>query len=285
MPVSSSQPSAESRAGRSSCSWGVAALGHQVVVDTSDELAADAVATLFGAMIAPVGLDALARLIVERHGDRWTMGGAASASSFGGSLDDICWYLRYEVTRLLIAARADLVWLHAAGVARDGCAMLIAGTSGSGKSTLAARLVRRGLQYLGDEVLALDTASGAVHPFPMAPAVRAESSRDLSLSEVRRLPKSTVALASTDVAAGATRVAALAFPARTGHAIGVEQLPPSHAAIELLGHCLDGSPDRMRAVRAAAALAAVAPAIRLTFDEIDEAVACAERHLNAIRSR
>ena len=53
-------------------------------------------------------------------------------------------------------ARPDLLWLHAAGVARDGHAVLITGPSGSGKSRLATRLIAEGFAYLGDDVLPFD---------------------------------------------------------------------------------------------------------------------------------
>ncbi|MBI1292899.1 glycosyltransferase [bacterium] len=55
----------------------------------------------------------------------------------------------------LIDGLDDRVAIHAASVAYDGKAVLIAGKSGAGKSTLAAWLVECGCAYLSDEAAAL----------------------------------------------------------------------------------------------------------------------------------
>jgi hypothetical protein len=52
--------------------------------------------------------------------------------------------------------------LHAAGLALDGCGLLLAGGSGSGKSTLTVALLRAGFAFLGDDMLFLESAPGGV---------------------------------------------------------------------------------------------------------------------------
>ncbi|MSY12455.1 MAG: hypothetical protein F2673_04925, partial [Actinobacteria bacterium] len=65
-----------------------------------------------------------------------------------------------EITRVLnhrkLDSEPDRVHLHAAGVARDGRAVVMAGRSGDGKSTLTARLVRSGWEYVTDEQITFD---------------------------------------------------------------------------------------------------------------------------------
>lgn len=58
--------------------------------------------------------------------------------------------------------------LHAGAVARNGRALVLVGESGRGKSTLTASLVRRGWEYLSDEVAIVDTETRTVLPYAKA---------------------------------------------------------------------------------------------------------------------
>lgn len=58
--------------------------------------------------------------------------------------------------------------LHAGAVARDGRALVLVGESGKGKSTLTASLVRRGWDYLSDEVAVIHPETRMVLPFAKA---------------------------------------------------------------------------------------------------------------------
>jgi hypothetical protein len=62
--------------------------------------------------------------------------------------------------------------IHAAVVAKGNEAILLAGDSGHGKTTLALTLVRRGYQFLSDELAALDRADQLVDPFPRSLRLR-----------------------------------------------------------------------------------------------------------------
>ncbi len=64
--------------------------------------------------------------------------------------------------------------LHAAGVARGGCGLALAGVSGAGKSSLALQLLRRGLDYISNDRLLLDeSADGSLelHGVPKLPRI------------------------------------------------------------------------------------------------------------------
>jgi predicted ATPase len=66
-----------------------------------------------------------------------------------------------------LAKRAALDALHAACVADAGRGLLVAGPSGAGKTTLAIALARRGLTFLGDDIVFLSgDANGTVHALP-----------------------------------------------------------------------------------------------------------------------
>jgi hypothetical protein len=56
--------------------------------------------------------------------------------------------------------------LHAAGVCRNGNALLLAGSSGTGKSTLTLELTRRGWDYLADDMVFLKPGCDDVFGFP-----------------------------------------------------------------------------------------------------------------------
>ena len=80
--------------------------------------------------------------------------------------------------------------IHAAAVARNGHAILLAGRSGAGKSTLAASLVRQGWRLLADDM-------AVIWPGPrlIAPTVdhlclwpSSQSGLDLPVSSCRAMP-------------------------------------------------------------------------------------------------
>ncbi len=254
---------------------GIAGVGHQVAIHATDTGARSAVKARFSAMIQPLRGPARAHLAFEHAGDHWKVLGSANVVE--GSLETALCYLRYQVTHSLMAARPDLLWLHAAAVARDGRAVLIAGASGSGKSTLATGLLRRDFSYLGDEVIPLDPRAGLVHPFPLTPAVRRESPQPLAPADVRRLGKVDVPLDASQIAHGPYPVGALVFPSFAPGEVEPQPLSPARAALELARQCLDLTSDHQRALPALARLASRTPAAWLVFDDIERAAAASER--------
>ena len=150
--------------------------------------------------------------------------------------------------------------LHAAGVAADGRALLLAGASGSGKSTLSLALARAGLDFIADDMVFL-TAGGRVQPFPEQIDVSPESAS--WFEELRALgdvpadgwPKHRLhvdeVLGARVADAGAP--AALVFPSIAG-----------------------GERSRLEPLSAAAALVELAPNVLLTDP------AMAQRHLDVL---
>jgi hypothetical protein len=65
-------------------------------------------------------------------------------------------WLLWHVNIASVEASPRYLALHAAGVVASGRGIVLPGPSGSGKTTLAAALVRRGMGYLSDEVVALE---------------------------------------------------------------------------------------------------------------------------------
>jgi hypothetical protein len=75
-------------------------------------------------------------------------------------------YLLWEANRQAIECTHDLVLVHASAVVLGSTAIVFPGPMGAGKSTLAASLVRAGLGYLTDEVVAIDPRTGVIRPYP-----------------------------------------------------------------------------------------------------------------------
>jgi hypothetical protein len=70
-----------------------------------------------------------------------------------------------DVNRAAAEASGEHLLFHAGALEDSGAGILVPGPSGSGKSTLVAGLVRAGLGYLTDELVALDLVSGFMLPY------------------------------------------------------------------------------------------------------------------------
>ena len=139
--------------------------------------------------------------------------------------------------------------LHAAALADDRGAVVLAGLSGAGKSTLCAALVARGWRYLSDERVAVDSklrALGLARPIGMAVGARVPAGlkRLPHPAEPRRLllhpPSEKVCQAWTPVRMLVSlRHDAQAIP-------GARPLTPGAALTALWGHCARPWPEAWR---------------------------------------
>ncbi|HEY2054834.1 MAG TPA: hypothetical protein VGH14_12955 [Solirubrobacterales bacterium] len=80
-------------------------------------------------------------------------------------------WLRALLTKVLpnVAIANGREALHAAAVADEGGAILVAGPSGGGKSSLALELVRRGRRFLADDIVVLERREGGIVAHPAGP--------------------------------------------------------------------------------------------------------------------
>jgi hypothetical protein len=67
------------------------------------------------------------------------------------------------------------ILIHAGVVARNGQATILVGDSQHGKTTLVHSLLRRGYDFLSDEMGAISRSDGMVYPFPRSLQIRPES--------------------------------------------------------------------------------------------------------------
>jgi hypothetical protein len=75
-------------------------------------------------------------------------------------------YLVWHINRSAVRESPRYLLIHASCAALDGRAVVMPAGMESGKTTLVAGLVRRGLDYVTDEVVAIDPATGILHPYP-----------------------------------------------------------------------------------------------------------------------
>jgi hypothetical protein len=68
----------------------------------------------------------------------------------------------FTFSLLELLRHRGLFHLHAAGLARDGRGVLLAGNTGAGKSTLTVSMVRAGWDFLSDDAVLLRSCPGAV---------------------------------------------------------------------------------------------------------------------------
>jgi hypothetical protein len=75
-------------------------------------------------------------------------------------------WLVWDVNRLAAELSGEHLLFHSGGLEASGVGILVPAASGSGKSTLTAGLVRAGLGYLSDELVALELGLDAAHSGP-----------------------------------------------------------------------------------------------------------------------
>jgi hypothetical protein len=156
------------------------ALGHAFAVHCEDDTFASILDESFRALA--VSKPALGEYRISRCGDAFELTWCGRLVVGCTDRAGVLAWLHYDVNRRAVAAAdADLV-LHAGCVARGDQAIVVSGPSGSGKSTLVAALVAAGLDYLTDEAVPVDFASGRVRAFP-----RPATLDDRSIALVRGL--------------------------------------------------------------------------------------------------
>ncbi len=170
-----------------------------------------------------------------------------------------------EVDALALSAgRPGWLPLRAAAVARDGCAVVLAGAHRSGKTTLASRLVRAGWQYLADAVTFVRLEPPfEVDPYwrpftldgrPAGTAGPASGAREvIPGSRLGQLAEPT-ALAAIVVARG---------PEEPG---GLERVGPAASIGPLAAH-LPRMPDGRASFHRLAAIASAVPSWTLSFTD------------------
>jgi hypothetical protein len=179
------------------------------------------------------------------------------------------------------ASCADKVLLHAAAAAGADGAVLLAGASGAGKSTLVTGLVQAGLDYLTDEIVAVDPATGRIAAYPKPLTLKPGAWRLFPLLEPRGAGLAPYLARQWQVSATAVRPAAVSACAAPRLVAVVRYAPraetclaplrPAQALLALSEHLLGDSPRR-RDVETLAELVTAGSCVRLTVGRLGDAV-------------
>jgi len=120
----------------------------------------------FLAELPPPAAERAERVVLGREGARWRCVFPDEEAFVTADPWLVADGLRHRLVERAFARARGIVQLHAAGVSRDGAALLVAGPSGAGKTTLCVALLARGWRLLGDDTVPLDVGTGLALPFP-----------------------------------------------------------------------------------------------------------------------
>ena len=163
------------------CTPNLRALSYRFAVCCDDRALGRHIETFLSALCDPGEEDAAASDAPHRY----TLASGASGIldlALDGELlragvrgpDAIDW-LVWDVNRGAAETSEQHLLFHAGGLEVAGRGVLVPGPSGSGKSTLTAGLTCAGLNYLSDELIAFELATGRLLPYPKPITLKAGS--------------------------------------------------------------------------------------------------------------
>lgn len=146
------------------------ALGFSFAIRSSDPEVARSVERTFQDLPSVAGPPATTYSLVDRGprtAGQHVLYAGPERLTLSHDLPRVLRRLLWHVNQQVVAQGTNThVLLHAAVASRDGAGVVLAAPMESGKSTLVAGLVRAGLDYLSDEVAAIDPLTLDVDSYP-----------------------------------------------------------------------------------------------------------------------
>ena len=173
------------------------------------------------------------------------------AEEMRGSRMGVLHHAVWDVHRIVPTWSRDFLFIHAGSVAHGGRALLLPGAPGGGKTTLVTALLRRGFDYLSDELGAIDPVSGDAYPFPKRLSLEPDA-----LTFFPGLAERLGDIAASGIALGKRYVRPEDLDARTGAAAPVR-------LIVFLGPQRPGRPESVPLTRAETVARLAASALNL----------------------
>jgi len=198
---------------------------------------------------------------------------------------DFARYYFLEAMALFTLTQLYVTPIHAAAIARDGRALLLAGDSGAGKSTLAYACARRGWTYISDNeswLLRSDARTVLGNPA----RIRLRDTAVSLFPEVGGKPavifngkRSIVLETGCMEVARQCRPGRIVFLERTGETAAVERMAPEEAFARLFAGVIRYTAEVREEHRASLAAFAGIPAYRLRYRGLEDAIPALERML------
>ncbi len=94
-----------------------------------------------------------------------------------------------EPVMYLSFLKQGVLFMHSAGVSKDGMAYLFPAYGGTGKTTLSLSLLTKGFDFLGDDLIIVDPTQKRVYPYPRPLHIFTYNVRNLKNA---RIPATTV---------------------------------------------------------------------------------------------
>lgn len=154
--------------------WLINEAGVKLTIKTKSERAEQLISLAFEAMpFEKVSAAQGIVLTVKRDNGQWVLGDKHSNLTRKLKLPgDLIYHLTDRIVYHLADKSEGVHCLHAAAVAKDGCAMVIPANSGAGKSTFTTWLSANGFDYLTDELILIDgqrNLRGIARPIQIKP--------------------------------------------------------------------------------------------------------------------
>jgi hypothetical protein len=245
--------------------------GQQLAVSTDVPEIREFLADAYSAMLVPAQRESVGRLEIVRNASGYAVRGGRDRE-LAAPLSFLFESIRAEVSYCFIAARRDLMWMHAGAVERDGRAVVFAGPSGNGKSTMVTLLCERGWRFLSDDIAPVRMHADEVLPFPQSPRRRIHPGEAFPPEKLALLDRETVVIETEMISLEPARIGAIVFPVfREGTGAELERVPTGEAAFKLIRDCTNFADHKAEAVSRAVSLARTIPVYSLTYSSSRDA--------------
>jgi hypothetical protein len=168
MTIQVATPEHRGLGGHRELPWGTTslrALSLRFEVRCNEAGLADRVASLLWSLRAGGAVDHRYDLVARRDGRVEVFLDGRVLVLADGRSHAVAWLL-WHISQAAVELAGDDLLIHAGAVETAAGALLLPAPPDAGKTTLTAALVRAGLGYLTDEVVAIPSATNDVKPFP-----------------------------------------------------------------------------------------------------------------------